>query len=465
MKKLSFLFIFACHYFFGQITGEWHAAFSVARQNTRMDLFIDRVGRDGTLKIGLPDVSGFEPKIIENSTISKDSLSFTWENIALSFSGKYQTNGDSLFGTMKQSGLEWKVTFKREIQVAKKVNRPQVPKPKFAYDIQEIEIKNEKNVIGATLTLPKGKSKFPIVILSSGSGPQNRDCEIMGHKPFWVIADYLSNNGIGVLRFDDRGVGKSTGEFSKASLFDFASDVEACYKYVKKNFKGHKIGLAGHSEGGMHTLIVAAKNPKLDFLIQLASVGTNGRDVLVEQQYLIPKSSGKSESYAKANSMVYDSVTSILIINDNKSFPTEVNNFLKRNFDQFPEDYKKEGTMEEFAASLTNFLNNEWGRQFMQFNTGDYLSKIHCPILVINGSEDIQVPPTKNQEGFRNGFSIQSNSLNKSKIILVPGLNHLMQSCKSCTIMEYGEIEETFSPIVLKSIADWINNHMLFEKH
>lgn len=465
MKKLAILFIFACHYFFGQITGEWHSAFSVAGQNTRMDLFIDRVGRDGTLKIGLPDVPGFEPKIIENSTISKDSLSFTWGNIGLSFSGKYEAKGDSLLGTMKQSGLEWNVTFKREIQVAKKVNRPQEPKPKFAYDIQEIEIKNGKNVIGATLTLPKGKSKFPIVILSSGSGPQNRDCEIMGHKPFWVIADYLSNNGIGVLRFDDRGVGKSTGEFSKASLFDFASDVEACYKYVKKNFKGHKIGLAGHSEGGMHTLIVAAKNPKLDFLIQLASVGTNGRDVLVQQQYLIPKSSGKSEGYAKANSMVYDSVTSILMTNDNKSFPTEVNNFLKRNFDQFPEDYKKEGTIEEFSTSLNNFLNNDWARQFMQFNSIDYLSKIYCPILVINGSEDIQVPPTKNQDGFRNGFSIQSKSLNRSKIILVPGLNHLMQSCKSCTIMEYGEIEETFSPIVLKAMTDWINNPLLFEKH
>ena len=421
MNKLPYLFIFACNYFFGQITGEWHAAFSVAGQSTRLDLFIDRVGRDGTIKIGLPDVSGFETKIIENSTISKDSLAFSWENIGLSFSGKYVSSGDSLFGMMKQSGLEWKVTFKREIQATKKVNRPQEPKPKFPYEIKEIEIKNGKNVIGATLTLPKGNTKFPIVILSSGSGPQNRDCEIMGHKPFWVIADYLTTNGIGVLRFDDRGVGKSTGEFSKASLFDFASDVETCYKYVKKIFKGHKIGLAGHS--------------------------------------------GKSESYAKANSMVYDSVTSILMSHDNKSFPTEVNNFLKRNFDQFPEDYKKEGTMEEFSTSLTNFLNNDWARQFMQFNSCDYLSKIYCPILVINGSEDIQVPPTKNQDGFRNGFSIQSKSLNRSKIILVPGLNHLMQSCKSCAIMEYGDLEETFSPIVLKSMADWINNPLLFEKH
>jgi len=287
----------------------------------------------------------------------------------------------------------------------------------------------------------------------------------MGHKPFWVIADYLSNNGIGVLRFDDRGVGKSTGVFSKASLFDFASDVEACYKYVKKNFKGHKVGLAGHSEGGMHTLIVAAKNPKLDFLIQLAAVGTNGRDVLVEQQYLIPKSSGKSEAFAKANSMLYDSVTNLLILHDKEVFPKKVKELMERNYSELPEAYKKEGSSEEFIASFTNFLNNDWGRQFMSFETKKYLEKIYCPILVINGSEDIQVPPTKNQEGFRNGFSIQSKNLNHSKIRLVPGLNHLMQSCKSCTIMEYGDIDETFSPIVLKSMTDWINNPMLFEKH
>jgi hypothetical protein len=465
MKKLIVIFIFASQHIFGQITGEWHAAFSVAGQSTRLDLFIDRVGRDGTLKIGLPDVSGFELKTIENSTILKDSLDFAWENIGLSFSGKYVSSGDSLFGMMKQSGLEWKVTFKREIQVEKKVNRPQEPKPKFPYEIQEIEIKNGKNVIGATLTLPKGNANFPIVILSSGSGPQNRDCEIMGHKPFWVIADFLTNNGIGVLRFDDRGVGKSTGVYSTATLFDLASDVEVCYKYVKKNFKGHKVGLAGHSEGGMHTLIVASKNPKLDFLIQLAAVGTNGREVLVDQQYLIPLSSGKSELYARANSRVYDTVTSLLTNNDNEVFPSKVSEFLKRNFDQLPEDYKKEGTMEEFAATLTNFLNNDWARQFMQFNSSEYLSQIVCPILVINGSEDIQVPPIKNQEGFRNGFSNQSKSLSRSKILLIPGLNHLFQTCKKCDVIEYGELEESVSPFVLKAMLDWINDSILFKKH
>ena len=465
VKKLFWIIILTSQNIFGQITGEWHTSFSVAGQSSRIDLFIDRVGRDGTLTIGLPDVPGFEPKPIQSSLILKDSLTFTWDNIGLSFSGKYVSQGDSIYGSMNQSGLDWRVTFKRDIQVVKKVNRPQEPKPKFPYEIKEVEIRNGKNTIGATLTLPTNKTNFPIVILSSGSGPQNRDCEIMGHKPFWVIADYLTSNGIGVLRFDDRGVGKSTGEFSKATLFDFASDVDVCYKYVKKNFKGHKIGLVGHSEGGMHTLIVAAKNPKLDFLIQLAAVGTNGRDVLVEQQYLIPKSSGKSEAYAKANNMLYDSLTNLLKLIDQEKFPTKVKECVERIYNELPADYKDEGTIDEFSTSLTNFLNNDWARQFMSFQTHEYLSKIYCPILVINGSEDIQVPPIKSQEGFRNGFSNQSKSLNRSEIILIPGLNHLMQTCKSCNIIEYGDLEETFSPIVLKAMVDWINDQVLLQKH
>ena len=154
-----------------------------------------------------------------------------------------------------------------------------------------------------------------------------------------------------------------------------------------------------------------------------------------------------------------------MLDNDKERFPTKINDFLKRNFDQFPEDYKKEGTIDEFSATLTNFLNNDWARQFMAFQSYDYLFKINYPILVINGSEDIQVPPIKSQEGFRNGFSNQSKSLNRSEIILIPGLNHLMQTCKSCNIMEYGDIEETFSPIVLKAMVDWINDQVLLQKH
>ena len=192
--KTHFLFIFLAfaNWSFSQITGVWHTSFTVAGTNNRMDLYIDGIGRDGTLKIGLPDIAEFEPKLMENATITKETLEFSWETLALKYKGKYYSKGDSIYGIMSQSGLEWDVTFKREEQVLKKTIRPQEPKAPFDYTVEELIITNGKFNIGATLTTPKNVKNFPIVVLASGSGPQNRDCEIMGHKPFWVIADYLT---------------------------------------------------------------------------------------------------------------------------------------------------------------------------------------------------------------------------------------------------------------------------------
>jgi len=454
--KTRFLFIFLAfvNWSFSQITGVWHTSFTVAGTNNRMDLYIDGIGRDGTLKIGLPDIAEFEPKLMENATITKETLEFSWETLALKYKGKYSSKGDSIYGIMSQSGLEWDVTFKREEQVLKKTIRPQEPKAPFDYTVEELIITNGKFNIGATLTTPKNVKNFPIVVLASGSGPQNRDCEIMGHKPFWVIADYLTKNGIGVLRFDDRGTGKSTADYSKANLEDFSSDVEACYKFLRRKYKKNKIGLAGHSEGGMHILIATTKLKKVDFLIQLAAVGTNGREVLVEQQYLIPLKNGQAEELAKWNSATYDTLTKLLIQTPKGDFANQVIAFVERNFESIPNELKEKATIQEFINGYISFLDNTWARGFMSFNSKDYLQKITCPILVINGSEDIQVPPLKNQEAFKNNFSEKSKV--KSKVVLFLGLNHLFQTCKKCSILEYGDLEETVSPKVLNEMVGWI---------
>ncbi len=454
--KTHFLFIFLTfsNWSFSQITGTWHTSFSIGGTNNRMDLYIDGIGRDGTLKIGLPDIAEFEPKLMENATILRESLEFNWQTLALKYAGKYYAKGDSIYGKMSQSGLEWDVTFKREEQVLKKTIRPQEPKAPFDYTVEELIITNGKFNIGATLTTPKNVKNFPIVVLASGSGPQNRDCEIMGHKPFWVIADYLTKNGIGVLRFDDRGTGKSTADYSKANLEDFSSDVEACYKFLRRKYKKNKIGFAGHSEGGMHTLMATTQLKKVDFLIQLAAVGTNGREVLVEQQYLIPIKNGQSEELAKWNSATYDTLTTLLIQTPKADFANQVIAFVDRNFESIPSELKEKATKQEFINGYISFLDNTWASGFMRFESREYLQKINCPILVINGSEDIQVPPLKNQEGFRNNFSEKSKL--KSKIVLFPGLNHLFQSCKKCSILEYGDLEETFSPKVLNEMESWI---------
>lgn len=453
---LSLIFLFFVLQLESQITGKWHTAFTVAGTSHRIDLDISGIGRDASIQISFPDLPQMKTNEIEDINVLKDSIAFSWNKIGLSFQGKYYSKGDSIRGKMQQAGLDWDATFRREEQIKITLLRPQEPHAPFNYEIQEITIQNGENTIGATLTLPKSDKPFPIVVLASGSGPQNRDCEIMGHKPFWIIADYLTKNGIGVLRFDDRGTGKSTGIFSKTDLNGFASDVEACFTYLKKQYKKHHIGLCGHSEGGMHTLIVAARNKKVDFLIQLAAVGTNGKDVLVEQQYLIPLKSGNDEKAARLNSMVYDSLTTILQTVPKDDFALKVNEFVKRNYQQFPEEVRTKANENEIASSYLAFLDNDWARQFVVFQAPDYLKKITCPILVLNGSEDIQVPPIKNQESFKQNLSIKSRP--KSLVKIIPGVNHLFQTCKSCTVLEYGELEETFSEKALQEIVNWMKS-------
>jgi predicted acyl esterase len=320
-------------------------------------------------------------------------------------------------------------------------------------------IENGKIVLGATLVIPNNLSgNYPIVVLASGSGAQDRNCELLGHKPFWVIADYLAENGIASLRFDDRGVGKSTGVFQMATLEDFASDVLACVSFLKSDsrFANHPIGLVGHSEGGMHVMMAAHKNKTVQFLIELASVGTTGKDVLVEQQYLIPKKGGQTEEYAQWNKSLFEEMSSLLLATKNKNRAEKLTAYLNEKYKSAPEEYKKLTNEMNFKLGMQMFMNSEWMIQFLSYQTADYLTKLSIPVFAINGSEDIQVPAESSQQGFEKNFSKESRSY--SKAVIAVGKNHLFQTCIECTVKEYGDIEETFSEEVLKEMATWIKS-------
>lgn len=441
---------------FSQIDGEWHTSFSIMGMTERMDMTISNYPSEPMITITDPDKASIKEVKMDKVVVTDSSLSFTWAKIGLSYKGVYFKNGDSIQGVMSQMDLKWGATFTRQIQEKIIIKRPQTP-ISFAYPVEEITIQNGDIQLGATLTLPKNAgNKYPIVVLASGSGAQDRDCEILGHKSFLVISDYLARNGIGCLRFDDRGVGKSTGSYQKASLQDFGSDVRACVSYLSKDprFEGHPIGIAGHSEGGMHALIAAKKNKKVAFIVELASVGTSGRDVLVEQQYLVPKKSGKSEEYAKWNQEVYAGICDIIANYNQEKAAEPITVFLDKMYEKAPQEYKDQSNIFNFKIGLNMLLNNDWGRQFIAFETKDYLSKLKIPVLAINGSQDLQVPPISNQSGFAKNFSKKSQL--KSKAIVVDGLNHLFQRCNTCTVYEYGELEETFSEDVLKLMTNWI---------
>lgn len=456
-RILKLVFIFLPLFTSAQIDGEWHTSFSIMGITNRMDMSISAYPEKPIIAMSDPDEGRFKDVKMDKVLVTDSTISFTWTKIGLSFKGKYYPIGDSIQGVMTQMDLKWGATFTRFEQEKIIIKRPQEPKSPFAYPVEEILIKNGDIVLGATLTLPKNASEnFPIVVLASGSGAQDRNCELLGHKPFLVIADYLARNGIGSLRFDDRGVGQSTGNFQQASLSDFGSDVKACVSFLASDsrYKNHPIGIAGHSEGGMHALIAAKGNKNVKFIIELASVGTSGKDVLIEQQYLIPLKSGKSIEYAQWNKELYTGICSILESYSQEKSVDTLNAFLSKMYATAPVDYKEQTNEMNFKLGINMFLNNTWGRQFVAFKSEPYLKKIKVPVLAINGSQDIQVPPVSNQAGFAQNFSKKSKP--QSKAIVVDGKNHLFQNCLSCTVLEYGELEETFSEDVLILMRDWI---------
>jgi len=455
MKFLIFLFVFLSTVSFGQLEGIWHSSFKVAGKSLLMDLDIKGIGRDGMVSVIIPDQPEIKPQEMAVYSLFIDSLYFRWDRIGLTFAGKLKN--DSLKGIMKQSGLEWPVIFtKTEQKLLENTGRPQDPVGPFSYEQKELEIKNKNIKIAGTLTLPK-ETNFPIVILVSGSGQQDRDCELVGHKPFWILADYLSENGIAVFRYDDRGIGKSTGEFGSSTETDFTSDVLAIFSYLKKKYPGHPIGIYGHSEGGIIGLRAAAQQKEIGFLIESASVGTNGKDVLVNQQYDIPIASGMTEEEANWNARLFEEAINIVLKKETVSFLKDYELWLSTVWENIPSSFKEDKTMNDMATEMSAFINSDWAKEFLSYQAADYLKTVDLPMLIINGKKDIQVRWEENQLGFKQ--SMNPNTLAHSTFKAYDDLNHLLQPCIKCNISEYATIETSMSPIVMSDILTWIKTN------
>jgi alpha-beta hydrolase superfamily lysophospholipase len=455
MKFLIVLFVFLSTVSFGQLDGIWHSSFKVAGKSLLMDLDIKGIGRDGSVSVIIPDQPEIKPQEMAVYSLFIDSVYFRWDRIGLTFAGKLKN--DSLKGIMKQSGLEWPVIFtKTEQKLLENTGRPQDPVGPFSYEQKELEIKNKNIKIAGTLTLPK-ETNFPIVILVSGSGQQDRDCELVGHKPFWILADYLSKNGIAVFRFDDRGIGKSTGEFGSSTETDFTSDVLAIFSYLKKKYPGHPIGIYGHSEGGIIGLRAAAEQKEIKFLIESASVGTSGKDVLVNQQYDIPIASGMTEEEAKWNARSFEEAINIVLKKETVSFLKDYELWLSTVWMDLPLSFKEDKSMKDMATEMSVFINSDWAKEFLSYQAADYLKTVDLPMLIINGKKDIQVRWEENQLGFKQ--SMNPNTLAHSTFKAYDDLNHLLQPCIKCNISEYATIETSMSPIVMSDILTWIKTN------
>ena len=305
---------------------------------------------------------------------------------------------------------------------------------------------------------PNSTQQFPALIFISGSGPQNRNEELLGHKPFLVLADYFTRKGFAVLRYDDRGVGKSTGDFSQATTADFASDVESAVKFLQHHFVVNptKIGLMGHSEGGVIAPMVAA-NPSnsVAFIVLLAGTGIKGDSLLLLQQALIAQAEGMNLTLLKENQQLNRELFQMVnLYEDEKILNAAVDAY----FEQHPlntELLAETGqTSTEFQQALRNQLLNPWMRYFLRLDPQIALKKVTCPVLAINGSKDLQVPAAQNIPAIKT--AIESNGNKQVSVEMLPNLNHLFQTCTTGSLSEYATIEETFSPVALKVIEKWL---------
>lgn len=341
-------------------------------------------------------------------------------------------------------------------------NRPQDPIEPYNYhseDIHFINFKADSIKLAGTITLPKHIKNPPIAILISGSGPQNRNEEIKqyNHRPFLVLSDYLTNNDIAVLRYDDRGIAESKGDFKTSTTFDFASDVEAAITYLKtrNDVDTSKIGLIGHSEGGLIAPMVASKNKDVAFVILLAGTGVNGATILETQAKKAGELAGTPEAFLNENEKLAHIVYEIIRTNtDEEIIKTKITNSLN--------DYKVNNPMSVLTPYITpamieqqlSILKSKWLLNFIRIVPKDYLEKTTCPVLALNGSLDFQVIPEINLEGIKNALEKAEN--NDITIKQLDGLNHLFQTAKTGSMQEYSKIEETFSPIALEIIKNWI---------
>ncbi len=326
--------------------------------------------------------------------------------------------------------------------------RPQTPSRPYPYRDEEVAYVNSAapNVtLAATLTLPPGPGPFPAVVLITGSGPQDRDEMLFEHRPFLVIADYLTRRGIAVLRADDRGFAKSTGTFSTATTADFATDVEAGVAFLRtrKEIDPAKIGLIGHSEGAAIAPMVAARDPRIAFIVLMAGPGVRGDDVLVEQNRLVAEAVGATAEQADARAAVIRQLTTI----DVEETDAEVRGQKMR------DALAGKGTPEEIKTQIAA-LNTPWMRYFLAYDPGPALRAVKCPVLAINGEKDVQVPPRQNLPAIRAAFQASGNT--RVEVDELPGLNHLFQTAKTGSPAEYAQIEETIAPIALDTMGRWI---------
>ena len=435
------------------ISGTWHGKLSLPTGSLTIVFHIKHT-EQGTYVTTLdsPD-QGTKDIKTEITSFQDSTLTVQIPIIHASYKGKLNTD-QTITGTFTQGmPLPLNLT-KGEFSGPK---RPQEPQPPFPYKVEEVSVKNTQDgiTLAGTLTLPEKGNKFPAVVLVTGSGAQNRDEEIMGHKPFLVIADYLTRNGIAVLRCDDRGTAASQGDYASATNEDFAKDTEAALNYLRsrKEINTRKIGIIGHSCGGTIAFDIAAKDSNISFIISLAGAAVRGDSLMLKQVELISKSQGMPDPVWQTMKPSVRHRYSLLQQTDKSADEIRKEVYADVTRTMSAEQLKDLNTVQQLSAQI-NSMTSPWYLHFMRYDPTASLKKIKCPVLALNGEKDIQVDADMNLAAIKQHISENGNK--NVTIKAYPKLNHLFQTCEKGTLAEYGQLEETINPEVLKDMTEWI---------
>ena len=387
------------------LDGTWKGVLSVGPQKLTLILHVSEAERSAKLDVM---EQGAKELPLAVNVMENDSLNVAMTQIGLHYAGRLR-NG-VIEGTFSQNGFTTQLIFNKGEVVLK---RPQEPKPPFPYRVEEVKFDHkEANVtLAGTLTFPEGYKegqKVPVVLMVTGSGPQNRDEELMGHKPFLVLADRLARHGIASLRYDDRGVGQSTGDFSSATTAALATDALAGIKYLRGLKKFSCVGILGHSEGGSIAYMLGAGG-NADFIVSLAGPACKFDTLMMLQLNGLSKVQGAKE----------DVVHSVA----------------------------------ETRQLLLSKDNSLWMKSALDMNFSKFLPLIKCPVMALSGSNDLNVPAEFNMLSLQNGLPHNS----KNVIKIYPGLNHLFQHSPTGNPLDDVNIDETMSEEVMNDVCMWMN--------
>jgi pimeloyl-ACP methyl ester carboxylesterase len=438
-----------------KLEGVW---LGTLKGKTDLRLGFSVVATPGKLTATMSSVDQGVDGIAVKEVIERDgTVRFELPSIKATFEGKMNKEGTEIVGEWKQ-GTTLPLTLKR-VSKLPTAKRPQEPKRPFPYREEEITYENKKAKVkfAGTLTLPKGDGPFPAVVMITGSGPQNRDEELLGHKPFLVISDYLTRRGIAVVRVDDRGVGGSTGDNNSSTSADFAEDALAGVAFLKsrKEIDAQHIGLIGHSEGGLVGPLAASMSRDVAFVVMLAGPGLPGDEILIEQNKLILKAGGASQdAIDRQLKWLAMALPIVKLEQDSKVAEKRIRAELAKWKEAAGE---KDKAMADFISTrekAVGTLTTQWFRYFLSYDPRPALRKVQCPVLALNGEKDLQVPCKDNLDAVAKALKEGGNK--DYTVREFASLNHLFQTCKTGGVEEYGAIEETIAPVVLETMGDWI---------